>query len=60
MNRTSGLRSIGEILDDLVYASYVANRQAAPGIAPRRWAKVYGPEVDAMEERYQRDQQVAA
>lgn len=48
-----GTSDIGEVVDELTYRSYVANRQNAPDISPERWKAVYGPSVDAMEEKYQ-------
>lgn len=42
-----------EVFCDLTYINYAANRDAAPQITPQSWKKVYGPEVDLMEERYQ-------
>ena len=43
------------IIYDLTYTSYAHNRRIAPHITPERWRKVYGPAVDEMEERFQRD-----
>jgi hypothetical protein len=45
-----------DILDELTYRSYAANRSCAPAITPESWKKVYGPCVDEMEARYQADQ----
>ena len=34
--------AVREILADLYYASYVANRDHSPEVSPERWAKLYG------------------
>lgn len=40
------------LMEEIMYASYKANRDASPEISPRSWAQVL-PNVPAMEERYQ-------
>lgn len=55
---TKGAMSVTEIFEDLTYTSYKANREAAPDITPKSWEKVYGPEVVAMETRYQADKAI--
>jgi hypothetical protein len=45
-----------EVVDDLTYRNYVHNRQISPHISVERWTKAYGPNTAAMEERFQRDQ----
>lgn len=47
------------IVSDLTYSSYKANRGYDPTITPERWKAVYGASVDAMEERYIREQKEA-
>lgn len=42
-----------DVIADLNYRSYAYNRTEAPHITPDSWKKVYGPEVDEMEMRYQ-------
>lgn len=43
-----------QIVDEITYLNYQANRDACPETAAERWRKVYGPDVDWMEPRYQR------
>ncbi len=40
-------------MGDLVYKSYAFNRENSPDITPQSWKKVYGPEVEDFEARYQ-------
>lgn len=47
--------TINTLFADLTYRQYRASREASPDITPRSWGFVYGPAVDAMEERYQRE-----
>jgi hypothetical protein len=44
---------VQEIIADLTYKSYAANRGYSPSISPERWAAIYGQEVYDMEARYQ-------
>ena len=44
--------SYADLIRNLQYASYRANRIAAPEITPEQWQKVYG-ETGAMERQYQ-------
>lgn len=37
------------------YVSYFCNREAAPHVPVESWKKVYGPDVEEMEKRYQAD-----
>lgn len=54
---SGSLRPIGAILDDLTYASYSANRDAAPHISPARWAPHY-PNAAELEARYQAERAI--
>lgn len=47
---------MGEVVNELVYASYKANRDRNPEVTPERWRLVYqDADVDALEARYQRE-----
>lgn len=54
-----GPMTANAIIADLTYINYAHNRDAAPHITPEGWKKVYGPEVDAMEARYQAERAIA-
>lgn len=41
-----------EMIDRLIYANYVHNRERSPHITPQAWKAIY-PNVDSMEARYQ-------
>ncbi len=43
-----------ELIDELIYASYVHNRSRSPHISPLAWAKVL-PNVPAMERRFKQE-----
>ena len=43
---------ISELFDELTYRSYRHQREISPKTSPERWAKIFGPSVTAMEERY--------
>ena len=45
--------SAKEIIADLTYISYTTQRSLFPYVPPARWILVYGPQVSAMEQRYQ-------
>ena len=47
--------TIGNVLDELTYINYKSNRGYKPDITPERWEKVYGPQTQEMERRYQRE-----
>lgn len=47
----SGL-NLAQVIEELRYVNYAANRDACPAITPESWKKVYGPEVDEWEPRY--------
>lgn len=47
-----------KLISELTYINYALNRDAAPGVTPERWKKVYGPEVEAMEARYQAERAI--
>jgi len=49
-----------DLRDRLVFINYAANRDHCPEVTPERWKKVYGPEVDEMEKRYQAEKQKVA
>lgn len=49
----------GNLLDELRYINYAANRDACPDITPESWKKVYGPEVDEWEPKYLADKAIA-
>ena len=51
-----GAPVIADLVAELVYASYRANRGYAPAVAPARWAAIYGSQTGAMEQRYQAEQ----
>jgi len=41
-----------DLVTELTYRHYVANRGYAPHITPERWQRIYGPAVWSMEARY--------
>jgi hypothetical protein len=41
-----------QIIDELTYINYKANRERRPDITPEKWAKIY-PNVKLMEIRFQ-------
>lgn len=43
-----------DVLDALIYRSYVAQRRLSPEVEPARWARIFD-DVEAMEARYQED-----
>jgi hypothetical protein len=43
------------LMADLTYRCYAHNRDLSPDITPASWKKVFGPEVDDFEARYQAD-----
>jgi hypothetical protein len=51
--KTFALDSPDQIIDELTYVNYRANRGYSPEITPERWEKVYGPKVYRMEQRFQ-------
>lgn len=53
-----GAMTVLGIFDYLTYVSYANNRDSAPDITPNSWKKVYGPEVDSMEARYQAEKAI--
>jgi hypothetical protein len=42
------------VVDNLIYASYRANRLLSPEVTPERWAYLY-PSIEEMEERFQKE-----
>ena len=42
-----------ELLNEVNYSSYSAQRQYSPEISPERWKLIFGSSVDEMEKRYQ-------
>lgn len=44
---------------DLTYRAYEYNRNKAPDITPESWKKIFGPEADEFEARYQADKMIA-
>lgn len=44
-----------DMVATLTYINYSANRVAAPDITPQSWEKIYGPDVEWMEERFQQE-----
>lgn len=42
-----------DAIDELTYRNYRWNREQAPEILPASWKKIYGPNADAYEARYQ-------
>lgn len=50
------ITSLPDLIAQLTYSSYRANRRMAPDITPERWKKVYGDSVDVMEQQYQAEQ----
>lgn len=52
------MNEITALMGDLVYKSYAFNRDTAPDISPNSWKKVYGPEVDDMEAKYQAEKAI--
>jgi hypothetical protein len=50
---------LADLMNDLVYAQYALNRSSAPEISPNSLRKVYGPEVDHLEARYQAERAIA-
>lgn len=44
-----------DILDEVSYRTYRDSRNSSPDITPQSWKHVFGPSVDQMEERYQRE-----
>jgi hypothetical protein len=43
------------LLEYLTYCSYRSNRLRSPDITPERWAKVFGPQAEEMEARFQNE-----
>jgi len=41
-------------VDNLIYASYRANRLRSPEVAPERWALIF-PDITELEERFQKE-----
>jgi hypothetical protein len=50
-----GMQTPDDIVSDLTFLNYAYNRDRSPEITPERWAKVYGPNTETMEMRYQRE-----
>jgi hypothetical protein len=46
-------------VENLVYASYKANRLRSPDVLPERWALIF-PTIDELEERFQQEIQKGA
>jgi hypothetical protein len=42
------------VINDLIYASYRANRLRSPGVTPERWALIF-PTIDELEERFKKE-----
>lgn len=42
---------------ELTYINYAANRSTFPEHTPKSWEAIYGPDVAWLEERYQQEQQ---
>ena len=49
---------IADMIDRLIYANYVYNRERSPKISPEAWAKVL-PNVPEMERKFQQERKVA-
>jgi len=52
------MNEITALMGDLIYKSYAFNRDNAPDISPNSWKKIYGPEVDDFEAKYQADKAI--
>jgi hypothetical protein len=50
---------ITHLYNDWIYCDYVKNRQASPSILPESWRKVYGPEAELLEAKYQAELAIA-
>jgi len=53
----AGGQVILDLVAELVYASYRANRGYAPKITPAQWERVYGAQAVVLEQRYQHERQ---
>lgn len=49
-----------DIIKELRYRAYRAQREAHPEKEPGRWAKIFGPDAAEFEERYQGEQEALA
>lgn len=49
-----------DIIKELRYRAYRAQREAHPEKEPGRWAKIFGPDAAEFEERYQGQEALAA
>jgi hypothetical protein len=47
------IRNPQQFVAELTYVSYRYNRDLAKEFSLERWARMYGPETAAMEQRYQ-------
>lgn len=52
------MNTLPEVISELTYISYAANRDAAPHIAPERWAPHY-PNATELEARYEAEKAIA-
>ncbi len=43
------------LASELVYRNYRHNREQSPNTSPQQWVKVFGAQVEQLEERYQMD-----
>jgi len=62
-NRRPDLQSISmtdetfhRLISDLTYFNYRHNRRLTPETMPEQWALLYGPQTEAMEARFQKEQ----
>jgi len=44
-----------KLISELVYTSYVFNRDRAPELSVAGWVKIFGEQTWAMEKRYQKE-----
>lgn len=52
-----GPMKLDDVIADLRYQSYAANRTYAPHIEPRRWARLFG-DITEYEARYQAEKAI--
>lgn len=53
MSIARNLSTVDEVMDELNYRSYEAQRRRSPDVSPDRWVELYGEAVWDFERRYQ-------